>query len=41
MSGFYSVGIKCEKSRNQRKDAKRAGKMRKVPFYGRKTGSAI
>ena len=31
-----TVGIKCEKSRHQRKDAKRAEKMRKEPFYGRK-----
>ena len=35
------VGIKCEKSRHQRKDAKRVEKMRKEAFYGRKTGSAI
>ena len=33
---LLSVGIKCEKSRHQRKDAKRAEKMRKEPFYGRK-----
>ena len=36
------VGIKCEKSRHQRKDAKRAEKMRKETcFYERKTDSAI
>ena len=28
-----AVGIKCEKSRNQRKDAKRAEKMRKEPYF--------
>ena len=27
------VGIKCEKSRHQRKDAKRAEKMRKEPCF--------
>ena len=32
----FAVGIKCEKSRHQRKDAQRAEKMRKEPFYGRK-----
>ena len=34
--GLRTVGIKCERSRHQRKDAKRAEKMRKEPFYGRK-----
>ena len=33
---YIPVGIKCEKSRHQLKDAKRAEKMRKEPFYGRK-----
>ena len=39
------VGIKCEKSRHQRKDAKRCEKSgkyaKRVMFYGRKTDSAI
>ena len=30
---FAAVGIKCEKSRHQRKDAKRAENMRKEPCF--------
>ena len=40
-----SVGIKCEKSRHQRKDAKRCEKSgkdaKRAMFYGRKADSAI
>ena len=42
---FAPVGVKCEKSRHQRKDAKRCEKSgkdaKRVMFYGRKTDSAI